>query len=56
MEGVLQKDPYLHKQEDSFQRHSIKVKRYKAENSVEGSVSDDDQTTEVNMPLPRKLR
>ncbi|XP_004248483.1 probable WRKY transcription factor 65 [Solanum lycopersicum] len=55
MEGVLQKDPYLHKQEDSFQRHSIKVKRYKAENSVEGSVSNDDQTTEVNMPLPRKL-
>ncbi|XP_049356993.1 probable WRKY transcription factor 65 [Solanum verrucosum] len=60
MEGVkLQKDPYFHKQEESFQRHSIKLKRYRedsiAENSAEGSLSGDNEITEVNMSLPRKL-
>ncbi|XP_060201286.1 probable WRKY transcription factor 65 [Lycium barbarum] len=55
MEGVRQKDPFFHKQEDS--RHSIKLKRHRedsAGNSAEGPLSGD-EVAEVSMSSPRKF-
>ncbi|XP_059301278.1 probable WRKY transcription factor 65 [Lycium ferocissimum] len=55
MEGVLQKDPFFHKQDNS--RHSIKLKHCRedsAGNSAESPLTGD-EVAEVSMSSPRKF-